>query len=50
MNIIFETNYDTDDDMHKYMHDHKTDCAMAIFESPIKIKYPEYIMRAIKNE
>mgnify|MGYP004638810523 CR=1 FL=1 len=50
MNIIFGTNYDTDDDIHKYMHDHKTECAMAIFESPIKIKYPEYIMRAIKNE
>lgn len=36
--------------MHKYMHAHKTDCAMAIFESPIKISYPEYIMKAVKNE
>lgn len=43
-------NYDTDDEMHKYMHAHKTDCAIAIFESATKIKYPEYIMRAIKNE
>ena len=30
------------------MHAHKTDCAIAIFESATKIKYPEYIMRAIK--
>lgn len=36
--------------MHKYMHSHKTDCAIAIFESTTKIKYPEYIMRTIKNE
>lgn len=50
MNNIFGTNYDTDDEMHKYMHAHKTDCAIAIFESATKIKYPEYIMRAIKNE
>ena len=48
MNNIFGTNYDTDDEMHKYMHAHKTDCAIAIFESATKIKYPEYIMRAIK--
>ena len=50
MNNIFGTNYDTDDEMHKYMHAHKTDCAIAIFESATRIKYPEYIMRAIKNE
>ena len=50
MNNIFGTNYNTDDEMHKYMHAHKTDCAIAIFESATKIKYPEYIMRAIKNE
>ena len=50
MNNIFGTKYDTDDEMHKYMHAHKTDCAIAIFESATKIKYPEYIMRALKNE
>ena len=50
MNNIFGTKYDTDDDMHRYMHAHKTDCAIAIFESAMKIKYPEYIMRALKNE
>ncbi len=50
MNKIFGTNYDADDEMHKYMYTHKTDCAIAIFESATKIKYPEYIMRAIKNE
>ena len=50
LNDIFGTTYQTDDEMHKYMHAHKTDCAIAIFESPTKIKYPEYIMRAVKNE
>ena len=50
MNKIFGTNYDADDEMHKYMYTHKTDCAIAIFESATKIKYPEYIMRAIKKE
>ena len=50
MNNIFGTKYDTDDEMHKYMHAHKTDCAIAIFESATKIKYPEYIMRALKDE
>lgn len=50
MNNIFGTKYDTDDEMHKYMYAHKTDCAIAIFESATKIKYPEYIMRALKNE
>ena len=50
LNSIFGTTYKTDDEMHKYMHSHKTDCAIAIFESVTRIKYPEYIMRAIKNE
>lgn len=50
LNDIFGTTYQTDDEMHKYMHSHKNDCAITIFESTTKIKYPEYIMRAIKNE
>ena len=50
LNGIFGTTYQTDEDMHKYMRGHKTDCAIAIFESHTKIKYPKYIMRAIKNE
>ena len=50
LNDIFGTTCQTDDEMHKYMHSHKTNCAIDIFESAIKIKYPEYIMRAIENE
>ena len=50
LNDIFGTTFQTDDEMHKYMHSHKTNCAIDIFESAIKIKYPEYIMRAIENE
>lgn len=50
LNDIFGTTFQTDDEMHKYMHFHKTDCAIDIFESATKIKYPKYIMRAIENE
>ena len=50
LNDIFGTTCQTDDEMHKYMHSHKTDCAIDIFESATKIKYPKYIMRAIENE
>lgn len=50
LNDIFGTTCQTDDEMHKYMHSHKTDCAIDIFESATKIKYPKHIMRAIENE
>lgn len=50
LNDIFGTTCQTDDEMHKYMHSHKTDCAIDIFESATKIKYPKYIMRAIENK
>ncbi len=50
LNDIFGTTCQTDDEMHKYMHSHKTNCAIDIFESATKIKYPKYIMRAIENE
>jgi len=47
LNSIFETEYDCEDDMHKYMRASKTECALAIFDSKKKISYPEYIVRAI---
>ena len=50
LNDVFGTKYQTDDEMHRYMHNNKTDCAIAIFESPTKINYPEYIMKAVINE
>lgn len=49
-NEIFETSYETDDELRKYMKEHKTECALAIFESEIKITYPQYIMEAVSDE
>jgi len=39
--------FDSDDELHRHMHANKTDCALAIFSSPIAIKYPAYITDAI---
>lgn len=47
-NEIFNTTYSTDDDLHKYMKTHKTDCALKIFSYGSSITYPEYIKRAIQ--
>lgn len=47
LNIIFDTKYLEEDELHKYMKANKTDCALKIFSSDSKINYPEYIMRAI---
>ena len=38
------------DELHVYMRSNKTDCALRIFKSPEKIKFPDYILRAIANE
>lgn len=46
-NQIFETDY-SEEDLHKYMKTHKTECALKIFNYPSNIKYPEYIMRAVQ--
>ncbi len=40
-------NYETDDDLLKYMKRNKTDCALKIFESPETITMPEYIREAV---
>lgn len=46
-NNIFGTNYTVIDDMHKYMKTNKTDCALKIFESSVRIEYPGYIKNVI---
>lgn len=46
-NSIFCRNYVSEDDMLKYMKSNKTDCALQIFSSDFKIKYPSYILDAI---
>jgi len=47
-NLIFETNYKTETEMHKFMKEHKTHCALKIFESNVQITFPEYILKAIE--
>ncbi len=49
-NSIFKTSYKTTSELRKYMKNNKTECALAIFNSETKINYPEYILRAIKDE
>lgn len=49
-NKIFEKEYMNIDDLHKYMKANKTDCALKIFESKEKVKFPQYIMDAIRGQ
>jgi putative ATP-dependent endonuclease of OLD family len=47
LNFIFNTEYENEDDLLKYMKSHKTECALNIFSSIKKISYPEFIERAL---
>lgn len=49
-NEIFDTSYERDDDMHKYMKSNKTECALKIFDTDKAIVIPEYIQEAIADE
>lgn len=48
LNEIFETDFQTDDELRKYMKAHKTDCALKIFNAEQKINYPDYILESFK--
>ncbi len=48
-NAILGVDYKTIDDLHKHMKLHKTDCALKIFDTAEEIKFPGYILDAIKN-
>jgi putative ATP-dependent endonuclease of OLD family len=48
MNSILETDYSDITELHKYMKFNKTECALKIFMSDDKVKFPEYILEAIK--
>jgi putative ATP-dependent endonuclease of OLD family len=50
LNSIFETNYQNDDDLLKYMNSNKTECALKIFDTDISINFPYYILDAIKAD
>lgn len=50
MNNILGVKYETEDELHKYMHSHKVECALKIFKAKEgSIKYPDYILNAIKE-
>lgn len=46
-NRIFDTEYSTEDELHKYMKANKTECALKIFSTEENIQYPDYIKRAV---
>ena len=49
-NSILGTDYSTIEDLQKYMKHHKTEVALAIFDSDEDIVFPAYILEAISNE
>lgn len=49
-NSILGTDYSTIEDLQKYMKHHKTETALAIFNTDEKVVFPSYIMEAIRNE
>lgn len=49
-NSILGTDYSTIEDLQKYMKHHKTEAALAIFDSDEDIVFPAYILEAINNE
>lgn len=48
LNKILKKNFQTEDDLIKYMVNNKTECALTIFESNMNLNYPTYIEEAIK--
>ncbi len=50
LNKIFETAYQSDDDLQKHMKANKTECALKIFETQETLNFPQYILDAIKTD
>ncbi len=48
MNEIFDTSYSKKDDLHKYMKENKTECALKIFDTEKAFCFPKYILDAIE--
>lgn len=48
LNELFGTNYNHENDLHKYMKENKTGCALKIFDTKEKILFPPYILEAIE--
>lgn len=50
LNKIFQTAYQTDDELRKYMKANKTECALKVFETQETLNFPQYILDAIKPD
>lgn len=49
LNSILGKKFEKESELLNYMHNNKTDCALAVFCSPTEIAIPAYIQRAIDN-
>jgi len=49
LNTILGTSCSTEDELHKYMKQNKTECALKVFDTKEELKFPDYIMEAIKR-
>jgi putative ATP-dependent endonuclease of OLD family len=47
LNFIFGTSCSTEDELHKYMKQNKTECALKVFDTKEELKFPDYIIKAI---
>lgn len=47
LNVILGVEYENIDELHKYMKNNKTDCALKIFDTTEAINFPQYILDAI---
>lgn len=48
MNKVLGVDYKNEDDLHKYMYNNKTNCALKIFDTDEIIIFPQYILDAIQ--
>lgn len=47
LNSIFNKSFKSNEDLHQFMYNNKTDCALKIFKTDKEIAYPQYILDAI---
>lgn len=48
LNAILGTSYTTDDKLHKYMRENKTECALKIFSTDEDFNFPDYILKGVE--
>ena len=48
LNDIFKTKYESEDELRKFMKSNKTECALALFDTSVDFKFPNYVENSIK--